>query len=142
MFCGVTAYHRRRSASERRRGQNSFGLTSPCWLELTFFTVEVLTLRGLVTYYVLFFVHLESRKVEIAGITAHPTEQWMKQMARNVTMERCGALGDSRYLLHDRDTKYTVSFLAIIESAHIKLLQLPTRSPNLNAYSERWVRSV
>jgi len=82
-----------------------------------FFTVEVLTLRGLVTYYVLFFIHLESRKVEIAGITTHPTEQWMKQMARNVTMERCGALGDSRYLLHDRDTKYTASFLAIIESA-------------------------
>jgi putative transposase len=107
-----------------------------------FFTVEVLTLRGLVTYYVLFFIHLESRKVEIAGITTHPTEQWMKQMARNVTMERCGALGDSRYLLHDRDTKYTASFLAIIESAHVKTLQLPTRSPNLNAYSERWVRSV
>jgi hypothetical protein len=52
------------------------------------------------------------------------------------------ALGDSRYLLHDRDTKYTASLLAIIESAHVKTLQLPTRSPNLNAYSERWVRSV
>jgi putative transposase len=80
--------------------------------------------------------------VEIAGITTHPTEQWMKQMARNVTMERCGALGDSRYLLHDCDTKYTASFLAIIESASVKTLQLPTRSPNLNAHSERWVRSV
>jgi hypothetical protein len=54
--------------------------------------------RRLVTYYVLFFIHLESRKVEIAGITTHPTDQRMKQMARNVTMERCGALGDSRYL--------------------------------------------
>jgi putative transposase len=60
--------------------------------------------------------------VEIAGITAHPTEQWMKQMARNVTMERCRALGDSRYLLHDRDTKYTASFLAIRQS-----LSRPTR---------------
>ena len=59
-----------------------------------FFTVEVLTLHGLVTYYVLFFIHLASRRVEIAGITTHPTEQWMKQMARNVTMEGCGALGD------------------------------------------------
>ena len=57
-------------------------------------------------------------------------------------MERCGALGDSRYLLHDRDTKYTASFLAIIESAQVKTLQLPTRSPNLNAHSERWVISV
>jgi putative transposase len=99
-----------------------------------FFTVEVLTLRGLVTYYMLFFIHLESRKVEIAGITTHPTEQWMKQMARNVTMEGSGSLGDSRYLLHDRDTKYTASFRAIIESAHVKALRLPARSPNLNAY--------
>jgi putative transposase len=57
-----------------------------------FFTVELLTLRGLATYYVLFFIHLESRKVEIAGVTTHPSEQWMKQMARNVTMEGSGAL--------------------------------------------------
>ena len=63
-----------------------------------FFTVEVLTLRGLVTYYVLFFIHLGSRKVEIAGITTQPTEQWMKQMARNVSKDGRGALGDSRYL--------------------------------------------
>jgi putative transposase len=107
-----------------------------------FFTVEVLTLRGLVTYYVLFFIHLESRKVEIAGITPRSTEQWMKQMARNVTMEGSGALGDNRYLLHDRDTKYTASFLAIIESVHVKTLRLPAQSPNLNAYSERWIRSA
>jgi transposase InsO family protein len=107
-----------------------------------FFTVEVLTLRGLVTYYVLFFIHLESRKVDIAGITVHPNEPWMQQMARNVTMEGCGALQDCRYLLHDRDTKYTISFRAIIESGGVKPLALPARSPNLNAYAERWVRSV
>jgi putative transposase len=107
-----------------------------------FFTVEVLTLRGLVTYYVLFFIHLESRKVEIAEITTHPTEKWMKQMARNITMEGSVAVRDSRYLLHDRDSKYTASFLAIIESVHAKTLRLPARSPNLNAYSERWVRSA
>src|SRR5258707_4052341 len=57
-----------------------------------FFTAEVLTLRGLVTYYVLFFIHLESRRVDIAGITVHPNEAWMKQIARNATMEDCGAL--------------------------------------------------
>src|SRR3974377_1405470 len=55
-----------------------------------FFTAEVLTLRGLVTYYVLFFIHLESRRVDIAGITVHPDERWMQQIARNVTMEGCG----------------------------------------------------
>ena len=63
-----------------------------------FFTVEVLTLRGLVTYYVLFFIHLDNRKVNVAGITVHLNEQWMQQMARNVTMEGCGTLRDCRYL--------------------------------------------
>jgi putative transposase len=107
-----------------------------------FFTAEVLTLRGLVTYYVLFFIHLESRRVDIAGITVHPDERWMKQIARNATMEGPGVLQDCRYLLHDRDTKFTRSFRAIIASGRIKPLALPARSPNLNAYAERWVRSV
>src|SRR5664280_1161945 len=66
----------------------------------------------------------------------------MQQMARNVTMEGCGTLQDCRYLLHDRDTKYTISFRAIIESGGVKTLPLPARSPNLNAYAERWVKSV
>ena len=107
-----------------------------------FFTAEVLTLRGLVTYYVLFFIHLESRRVDIAGMTIYPDEPWMKQMARNVTMEGCGILRDCRYLLHDRDTKYTRSFRAIIASSRVEPLALPARSPNLNAHAERWVRSV
>jgi putative transposase len=93
-----------------------------------FFTVEVLTWRGLVTYYVLFFIRLESRRVDIAGITDHPNEQWMQQMARNVTMEGCGALRHCRYLLHDPDTKYSAAFRAIIETGHVR--------------TERWVRSV
>ena len=107
-----------------------------------FFTAEVLTFRGLVTYYVLFFIHFESRRVDIAGITVHPDEPWMKQIARNVNMEGCGALQDCRYLLHDRDSKYTQSFRAIIASSRVEPLVLPARSPNLNAYAERWVRSV
>jgi transposase InsO family protein len=107
-----------------------------------FFSVEVLTLRGLVTYYVIFFIHLESRKVEIAGITAHPHERWMQQIARALTMDEWGFLHNCRYLIHDRDTKYTDSFRAIIESGQVKTIRLPARSPNLNAYSERWVRSV
>jgi hypothetical protein len=89
-----------------------------------FFTAEVLTLRGLVTYYVLFFIHLDSRRVDIAGITIHPDELWMQQMARNVTMEGCGVLRDCRYLLHDRDTKYTQSFRAIIASGQVEPLTL------------------
>src|SRR3981081_2095135 len=107
-----------------------------------FFTAEVLTLRGLVTYYVLFFIHLESRRVDIAEITVHPDEPWMKQIARNVTLDGGGTQRDCRYLLHDRDTKYTQSFRAIIASGRVEPLVLPARSPNLNAYAERWVRSV
>jgi putative transposase len=87
-----------------------------------------------VTYYVLFFIHLESRKVDIAGITVHPNERWMQQMARNVTMEGARALQDCRYLLHDRDTKHTRSFRAIIESGQVTPLAVAARSPNLNAY--------
>jgi transposase InsO family protein len=107
-----------------------------------FFTVEVLTLRGLVTYYVLFFIHLESRRVEVAGVTPHPHEAWMKQIARNVTMDQWGFLGNCRYLIHDRDTKFTDSFRVIIKSGQVKPLKLPARSPNLNAHAERWVKSV
>ena len=86
---------------------------------------------------------LESRQVDIAaGFTVHPDEAWMKQIARNATMEDCGALRDRRYLLHDRDTKFTRSFRAILMSGRVEPLALPARSPNLNAYAERWVRSV
>ena len=82
------------------------------------------------------------RRARETGITVHPDERWMQQMARNVTMEGYGALRDCRYLLHDRDSKYTHSFRAIVTSGQVKPLALPARSPNLNAYSERWVRSV
>jgi hypothetical protein len=91
---------------------------------------------------VLFFIHLESRRVDIVGITVHPNESWMKQIARNATMDGCGVLRDCRYLLHDRDAKYTASFRAIIRSGRVEPLALPARSPNLNAHAERWVRSV
>ncbi len=107
-----------------------------------FFTVEVLTMKGLLTYYVLFFIHLESRRICMAGITCHPDQEWMEQMARNVTMEESGFLSNRRYLLHDRDTKYCSSFRQMIEAGHVRPLALPARSPNLNAYAERWVRSV
>jgi transposase InsO family protein len=107
-----------------------------------FFTVEVLTLKGLLTYYVLFFLHLESRRICLAGVTRHPDQEWMEQRARNVTMEETGFLANRRYLLHDRDSKYRPSFRQLIEAKNAKCLALPPRSPNLNAYAERWVRSV
>ena len=107
-----------------------------------FFTVEVLTWRGLRTYYVLFFLHLETRRVSLAGITRHPTEEWMGQIARNVVDEDSGYLNRHRYVLHDRDTKFCAEFRRTLEAGGVKCLQLPRRSPNLNAFAERWVRSV
>src|SRR6266511_2056795 len=107
-----------------------------------FFTAEVWTLGGLVTYYVLFFIHLCSRQVHIAGVTPHPNEQWMMQIARNVTMEEWGVLAPGHYLIHDRDGKYGPAFQQIIDAAGVTRVPLPPRSPNLNAYAERWVRSV
>src|SRR3989449_1415186 len=107
-----------------------------------FFTAEVWTLDGLVTYYVLFFIHLGSRQVEIAGMTPHPHAAWMMQMARNVTMEAWGVLAPGQYLLHDRDGKYGSAFQQIIDAAGVTRVPLPPRSPHLNAYAERWVRSV
>ena len=107
-----------------------------------FFTAEVWTLGGLVTYYVLFFIHLGSRKVAIAGMTPHPHAAWMMQMARNVTMEAWGFLAPGQYLLHDRDGKDCPAFQQIIDAAGVTRVPLPPRSPHLNAYAERWVRSV
>jgi len=66
----------------------------------------------------------------------------MTQIARNVTMEEWGFLENCRYLIHDRDTKFTDSFRALIKSSHVEPLKLPARSPNLNAHAERWVKSV
>src|SRR3989449_3511213 len=107
-----------------------------------FFTAEVWTTAGLVTYYVLFFIHLASRKIHVAGMTPHPDARWMMQIARNVTMEEWGFLAPGHYLLHDRDGKYCPAFQQIIDAAGVTRVPLPPRSPNLNAYAERWVRSV
>jgi hypothetical protein len=107
-----------------------------------FFTVEVLTWRGLATYYVLFFIHLESRRVHLAGLTRHPTSEWMFQMARNATDEISGFLCGQRYLLHDRDTKFCAAFLDVLRSSGIRPVALPPRSPNLNAFAERWVGAI
>jgi transposase InsO family protein len=107
-----------------------------------FFTTEVWTCCGLVTYYVLFFIRIGTREVHVAGLTPHPDTRWMIQIARNVTMADWGFLTPGQYLIHDRDGKYYPAFQRIIDDAGVKRVSLPPRSPNLNAYAERWVRSV
>jgi transposase InsO family protein len=107
-----------------------------------FFTTEVWTLGGLVTYYIFFFIHLETRQVHIAGVTPHPNETWMKQMARNLTMDECGILKPGQYLIHDRDTKFCATFKQMLDDAGVKRVPLPPRAPWLNAFAERWIQSV
>lgn len=107
-----------------------------------FFSTEVWTLGGLVTFYVLFFIKLDTREVHIAGVTPHPSETWMKQVARNLTMEEWGILKPGQYLIHDRDAKFSAAFNQRLDEAGVKRRALPPKSPNLNAAAEPWIRSV
>jgi transposase InsO family protein len=107
-----------------------------------FFTIEWVTWQGLVRYFVLFVIDLKTRRIEIAGIAASPDGRWMCQIARNLTDAEDGFLLRSRYLIHDRDPLFTKGFREILESSGVHPVRLPSRSPNLNAYAERFVRSI
>lgn len=109
---------------------------------MDFFTVEVLTFQGLVRYSILFVIELATRRVHIAGIAREPDGGWMKQMARNLRDPIDGALGGMRYLIHDRDPLFTGEFDALLRASGVKCLKLPARSPDLNAYAERFVLSI
>jgi putative transposase len=113
-----------------------------CLLATDFFTTEVWTALGLITYYCLFFIHIQTRKIYFGGITSNPNDAWMRQVARNLTFDKCDLLAKCKYLLRDRDTKFTVGFDMIMRTAGIEPLALPPRSPNLNAFAERFVKSV
>ena len=106
-----------------------------------FFTEEVWTLKGLVTYYTLFFVHLGTRRVHIAGCTPNPNYIWTSQQARNFSMlldeipERC------RYIIHDRDNSF-LPFDFVVKSEGIKIVKIPPQAPMCNAFAERFVREA
>jgi transposase InsO family protein len=107
-----------------------------------FFSVEVLTLGGLVRYVVWFVIDLESRRVHIAGLVRHPHDAWIQQIARNLTDSVDGFLRGKRYLIHDRDPLFTDAFRAVLRAAGIECLKLPPRSPDLNSVAERFVLSL
>jgi transposase InsO family protein len=107
-----------------------------------FFGVEVLSVRGLLRYLVLFVIDLKTRRVEIAGIVRDPNGEWMRQVARNLIDAGDGFLRDAMYLIHDRDPLFTSVFAFVLRSGGVNTVRLPARSPNLNAYAERFVRSV
>ena len=109
---------------------------------IDFFNVEVLTFAGIIRYYVLFSIHLETREVQIVGITAQPCEKWIKQMARNLTDAFDGFLRDVQYLIMDRDPLYTACFRQMLKDSGTNPVRLPARSPDLNAFAERFVLSI
>jgi len=108
---------------------------------IDFTTVEVWTRHGLTTFYILVAMRLNTRHVEIAGVTANPDGNWVRQMARNLTGYD-GFLLDASYLLIDRDTKFLSLRAYMNEMTDTKIVLLPPRSPNLNAHLERFMRSL
>ena len=141
----ILARHGIEPAPERSRKTTWKEFLSQHWeliVASDFFTVEVWTRRGLQRFIVLFFIDLSTRKVEIAGIAQAANGLWMSQIARNLTDSEDGILIGRRYLIHDRDPLFTAEFLSMIGDAGVESVKLPPRSPNLNAYAERFVRSI
>jgi putative transposase len=131
-----------------RAGLGSAPRRGPSWREFLraqaasivacdFFTVETVSLRR---YYVLFFIELSSRRVHLAGASAHPNGRWVAQQARNLSFS--GALGNARFLIHDRDSKFVVAFDEVFRSDDIRVILTPPRAPQANAYAERFVRTA
>jgi len=108
---------------------------------IDFTTTEVWTRYGLQTYYVLVAMQLSTRRVQICGVTPTPNATWVQQMGRNLTDYVDGFLRNTRYLLLGRDTKF-YALRGVLENTETEVLLLPPRSPNLNAYVERFMRSM
>jgi len=104
-----------------------------------FFTEEVWTCSGLVTYYALIFIHLGTRRVYFAGCTPQPEARWMQQQARNFAVLVAESGGKPRYLIHDRDGAFQ-PFDTVLQAAGVKVLKTPPQAPMCNAYAERFVR--
>jgi putative transposase len=107
-----------------------------------FFTTEVWTWRGLVTYYTVFALDLASRRVQILGSTRHPDDLFMRQVSCTLTDDEEGLLVGHRVLICDRDAKWSVSVRERLLGAGIRVVPTPYRAPNANAYAERFVRSI
>ncbi len=104
-----------------------------------FFTVDTVWLK---TIYVLFFLELGTRRVQLAGCTINPTEAWVTQQARHLSWEiQSGGL-PVRFLIHDRDTKFPAAFDTVFVTDGVTIIRTPYQAPKANAFAERWIRSV
>ncbi len=107
-----------------------------------FFSVKVWTKAGFVEYFVLFFIQVGSRRVQLVNLTPHPDAAWVTQQARNFAMT-CDDLPEKpRFLIRDRDTKFVASFDAVMKAEEIEVIKTAIRAPNQNAYAERFVQTV
>ena len=132
-------------APDRRRGTTWREFLKAHWGVLAaadFFTVEVWTATGLTRYVVLFVIELATRRVHIAGITAEPDSAWVIQCSRQLSDPVDGFLLGKRFLLHDRDPLFTNTFRDTLAATGVETVRLPPKSPNLNAFAERFVRTI
>ena len=132
-------------APEREKKTNWNTFLKAHWeglMAADFFTTEVMTLRGLVTYYTLFVIDVPRRLVHICGTTVTPDEVWMKQIARNLTDAVDGFAIGKTHLILDRDTKFCATFKEILEDFKIDIVLIPPKAPKCNAVAERWVKSI
>jgi putative transposase len=107
-----------------------------------FFTKKVWTLGGLVDVYVLFFIHPGTRRVHLAGLTAHPDRQWVAQQARNVALFFDEQPVRPRFLIRDHDSKFVREFDGVLESEGVEVVPISIRAPNMNAVAERFVQTA
>jgi transposase InsO family protein len=114
----------------------------PALVAADFFTTEVWSGRGLVTYYTLFVIELESRRVQVMGATRHPNEAFVLQAMRHLTDAHEGVLRPDRVLICDRDPKWSAAVVAFLQRDGIRVIRTPARAPNCNAFAERFVRSI